>query len=467
MSEGSLSGVESLWFETALLPGGWAGSVRVTHEGGLIVGVETGVAAEGGDERGGVGLPGLGNVHSHAFQRGMAGLAETRGPQTGAHAGGDDFWSWRTVMYRFVDALTPEDVEAIAALAFAEMLESGFTRVGEFHYLHHDLDGRPYGEPAEMAEAIVAAAAATGIGLTLLPVFYAQSGFGGAPPSAGQRRFVNSPDAFARLIDESRRAVRALPDAVVGAAPHSLRAVTPEQLALAIALAAEGPVHIHIAEQAREVADCLAWCGRRPVEWLLDHAQVDARWCLVHATHMSEAETTALAASGATAGLCPITEANLGDGIFPAAPYLAAGGAFGVGSDSNVLIDAAEELRTLEYGQRLTGRARNVLASPARPSVGGTLFAGALAGGARALGVAPLGLEAGAPADIVGLDAAHPSLAGRHGDALLDAWIFAARGGAVESVWRRGRKVVEAGRHLGRDAITRAYRRTLARLLGG
>jgi formimidoylglutamate deiminase len=454
-----VKGVQSLWFETALLPGGWAASVRIAHEGGLIVGVETGTNAQGGDERGAVAVPGLCNLHSHAFQRGMAGLAETRGPV------GDDFWTWRAVMYRFVDRLGPGDVEAIAALAYAEMLESGFTRVGEFHYLHHDLDGRPYADPAELAARIAAASATTGIGLTLLPVFYAQSGFDGAPPKAEQRRFINTPDSFAGLVEDSRRVVRDLPDAVVGVAPHSLRAVTPEQLAQIAPMSAGAPIHIHIAEQVREVEDCVAWSGQRPVAWLLDHAPVDARWCLVHATHMTEAETDRVAASGAVAGLCPITEANLGDGIFPAPRFLAAGGRFGVGSDSNVLIDAAEELRTLEYGQRLVRRGRNVLAAPERDSVGGALFAGALAGGAQALGLGSPGLATGAPADIVCLDAGHPSLTSRHGDALLDGWIFAARGGAVASVWRRGRKVVEARRHVGRDAIARDYRRALSRLL--
>ena len=449
----------SLWFETALLPGGWASSVRILHEGGMIFGVEAGAKAKAGDERGAVAAPGLCNLHSHAFQRGMAGLAETRGPA------GDDFWTWRAVMYRFVDRLGPGEVEAIAALAYAEMLESGFTRVGEFHYLHHDVDGRPYAEAAELSVRIAAAAAASGIGLTLLPVFYAQGGFGGAAPNPAQRRFINTADSFARLLEESRRAVRALPDALVGVAPHSLRAVTPEQLALIAPMAVGAPIHIHIAEQAREVEDCVAWCGSRPVEWLLNHAPVDPSWCLVHATHMTEAEADRLAASGAVAGLCPITEANLGDGVFPAPRFLAAGGQFGIGSDSNVLIDAAEELRTLEYGQRLTRQGRNILASPKRASVGGALFAGALTGGARALGMAPKGLAVGAPADIVGLDAAHPCLIGRRGDALLDGWIFAARGGAVSEVWRRGRKVVEAGRHVRRDAIIAAYRRALLKLL--
>ena len=269
----------------------------------------------------------------------------------------------------------------------------------------------------------------------------------------------------ARLVEACRGHVSGLPDANLGVAPHSLRAVTSEQLARIIPLAAGGPIHIHIAEQTREVEDCVAWSGQRPVEWLLDHAEVDARWCLVHATHITEAETDRLAASGAVVGLCPITEANLGDGVFPAARFLAAGGAFGVGSDSNVLIDAAEELRLLEYGQRLGGRARNVLAGAGRASTGAALFAGALSGGATALGQGLAGLCEGARADIVALDAAHPSLIGRSGDALLDGWIFAARGGAVERVWRHGRKVVEAGRHLERDAIAQRYRPTLAKLL--
>ncbi len=452
---------QALWFQTALLPSGWADDVCVQHADGRILRIETGVAAQPGDERAAIAVPGLPNLHSHAFQRGMAGLAETRGPSE------DSFWTWREVMYRFLDRLTPEDVEVIAALAYAEMLEAGFTRVGEFHYLHHDIDGRAYADPAELAGRIAAAAQATGVGLTLLPVFYAQGGFGGAPASPAQRRFLNDPDSYARLVEACRSHVSGLPDANIGVAPHSLRAASPQQLARITPLAAGGPVHIHIAEQTREVEDCLAWSGQRPVDWLLDHAEVDARWCLVHATHVTEAETGRLAASGAVVGLCPITEANLGDGLFPAARFLAAGGVFGVGSDSNVLIDAAEELRLLEYGQRLNGRARNVLAQAGRASTGAALFTGALSGGAAALGQGPAGLREGASADIVALDAEHPSLVGRSGDAILDGWIFAARGGAVERVWRHGRKVVEAGRHLHKDAIAQRYRRTLAKLLSG
>jgi formiminoglutamate deiminase len=446
-----------LWFETALVAGEWADGVRITAAGGLIAAVETDVTPQPGDERGAIALPGLPNLHSHAFQRGMAGLAERRG----APGMGDSFWTWREVMYRFLDRLGPEDVEAIAALAYAEMLEAGFTRVGEFHYLHHAPDGRPYDAPAELASRIAAAAQTTGIGLTLLPVFYAHGGFGGAPPSAGHRRFLSTPDSFARLVEDSRRAAAALEDAVVGVAPHSLRAATPDEIALIRPLARGGPVHIHIAEQAREVADGLAAHGARPVAWLLDQAVVDGAWCLVHATHVSPVERAAIAALGAVVGLCPITEANLGDGLFPAGPFLAEGGRIGIGSDSNVLIDAAEELRLLEYGQRLAGQARNVLAAEARPSVGGTLFRAALVGGAQALGVAGGGLAPGASLDLVSLDASHPSLAARRGDALLDGWIFAGRGGAVESVWRRGRKVVAGGRHVDKAAILARYRDAL------
>lgn len=448
---------KSLWFETALLAHGWARGVRLVLAEGRIAAIEADVSPQPGEAAHGAAVPGLCNLHSHAFQRGMAGLAEVAGPES------DNFWTWREAMYRFVDRLTPEDNAAIAAFAFAEMLEAGFTRVGEFHYLHNDLDGSPFADPAEMTHGIVAAAGASGIALSLLPVFYAHSGFGGAPPVPGQRRFVMGLEAYARLAEASRAATAGLPDAVVGVAPHSLRAVTPEELAQ-VARLTDGPVHIHAAEQVKEVDDCLAWSGARPVQWLLANAGVDRRWCLVHATHMTEAETSGLAASGAVAGLCPVTEANLGDGVFPTADYLRAGGAIGVGTDSNVLIEAAGELRALEYAQRLTHRARNVLAGEPGYSTGGRLFRQALAGGAQALG-AEAGLAVGGPADIVALDLDHPSLASRQGDAILDSWIFACRESPVASVWRRGRQVVAHGRHVDRPALARRYREVVGRLL--
>ncbi len=449
----------ALFFDTLLLPGGWAHHVRLETMAGNISAITPGAAPRPGDERHAIGIPGLPNLHSHAFQRGMAGLAEQRGPAS------DSFWTWREIMYRFVDRLDPEALAAIAALAYTEMLETGFTRVGEFHYLHHDRDGSPFANPATMSDAIIEAARETGIGLTHLPVFYAHAGFGGAAPTPGQRRFIHDPDGFARLLEALRLQLATLPDAVLGIAPHSLRAVTPDELASLAQLAPAGPIHIHIAEQLREVDDCLAWSGRRPVEWLLDHAEIDARWCLVHATHMTTRETSRLAQTGAIAGLCPITEANLGDGAFPAMGFLAAGGRYGLGSDSNVLIDAAEEMRLLEYGQRLAHRGRNLLTSPRQPHNGMAIFQTALAGGAAALGVKS-GVALHASADLVSLDATHPSLVGRNDDALLDSWVFAAGRSAVDCVWRRGEKLVSGGRHRARPAIARRYRETIGGLTG-
>lgn len=438
----------TIWFEQALLPAGWSERVRVSIADGLIARVEADVDAAPDDARHWTGLPGLPNLHSHAFQRAMAGLAEARG------AGGqDDFWSWRTAMYALVATLTPDDVATIAAMAQVEMMEAGFTRVGEFHYLHHAPDGRPYDDRAAMAAALAAAATESGIGLTLLPVFYAHSDFGGAAPNAGQARFINDLDGFAALVDASRAALSGLDAAVVGVAPHSLRAVTPDELRVLQDM--PGPVHIHIAEQTREVEACVAWSGQRPVAWLLDHADVDARWCLVHATHVDAAEVTGMARSGAVMGLCPITEANLGDGVFPAADWR---GPFGVGSDSNVRIDAAEELRLLEYGQRLIRRQRNVLAG--ERSTGTTMFAGAVAGGAQALGIDG-GIVVGAPADLIALRRDDtPAM----GDAAIDRWVFARGGSAIDGVWRGGRQYVADGRHVARDAVTARYAQCMARV---
>jgi formiminoglutamate deiminase len=451
----------TLWFESALLPDGWASRVRLSATEGYITRVETDCDPTDTDERHAIGIPGLPNVHSHGFQRGLAGLTERRGP---AH---DSFWTWRELMYQFVDRADPDDIEAITALAFAEMLEAGFTHVGEFHYLHQDRGGVPFADPAELARRVIAAAAETGIGLTLLPTFYAHSNFGGAAPAPRQRRFINDPERFASIVESSRKGVRGLIGATVGVAPHSLRAVTPQELLEVLPLAAGGVIHIHVAEQTKEVDDCLAWSGRRPIEWLLDTQAVDNRWCLVHATHATEKELSGVLACGAVVGLCPLTESSLGDGIFPAPEFAASGGRFGIGSDSNILLDAAQELRTLEYSQRLAHRARNVLAAAHGESTGRSLLTAALAGGTQALRPddSTLGLEPGGLLDVVSLDPEHPALVERRADEILDSWIFAAGRAAVDSVWRAGTRVVTGGRHHRRDAILTRYRRALKRLV--
>ncbi len=429
--------------ECALVDGAILASVGIEiGTDGRIVAVNPG--ASEGELIPGVVIPGVCNVHSHAFQRAMAGLAE--------RSGSDDFWEWRSVMYRFVAALTPEDVEAIAAQLYVECLLYGYTAVGEFHYLHNAPDGSAYDDRGELGQRIIAAADAAGIGLTLLPVLYRRAGFGAASATEGQRRFVLDTDTYADLCGKFAA------QTPVGIAPHSLRAVTPEELQAATALALDlgVPVHIHIAEQEREVADCLAWSGRRPVDLLLHSAPVDDRWCLVHATHINAAECLTLARSGAVVGLCPSTEANLGDGIFPLRAFLAQNGLVAVGSDSNVSTSPVEELRWLDYGQRLVQRGRG--------TDGHGLLARATAGGAQALGRDAGRIAAGCLADLVVLDRAHPALVGREGDKLLDSWIFSGNSSPVRHVMVAGRWVVRDGVHPAAERIFAAFARSMRRL---
>ncbi len=455
----------SLFAERALLPDGWAEDVRFEiAPDGTLAKVAPGAQAGAAPRAPGVVLPGMPNLHSHAFQRAMAGLAERAGP------GEDSFWTWREVMYGFLRRLDPEQIEAIAAQLYVEMLKAGYTAVGEFHYLHHDPQGRPYADPAEMSRRVIAAARASGIGITLLPVLYGFSDFGGQPARAGQRRFLNDPEGFLKLVEKLMADTRGDPQVAVGIAPHSLRAVTRETLSAALegldALDPQAPVHIHIAEQQGEVHDCVDWSGLRPVEWLLQNAPVGPRWCLVHATHATEAEAQGLAASGAVAGLCPTTEANLGDGVFPAPAYLAADGAFGIGSDSHVSVSPIEEVRWLEYGQRLMLKQRKLLAGEAEPrSVGGFLFKRALAGGAQAL-ARPIGrLAPGARADLIAIDDRRPALYGRAGDRLLDALVFAGNENPVTDVMVGGTWVVRAARHPREDAVFSAYKAAVRDLM--
>lgn len=441
-------------FDKALTREGWRDNVEIAVTDGHISGINANAKRQPDAGHHSIAIPGLPNLHSHSFQRAMSGLAETRGPGT------DSFWSWREVMYRFALSMDPDDVEAVAALAFAEMLEGGFTRVGEFHYLHHDKDGTRYADIGELASRIVSASSATGLGLTLLPVFYAHSGFGGQAPNDGQRRFINTLDSYEKLHTRCADIIKPVQGANLGIAPHSLRAVTPEQLTQILPLAKTGPVHIHIAEQMKEVEDCIAWSGHRPVDWLMKNAPVDESWCLIHATHMIETETLAVAKSGAIAGLCPITEANLGDGIFNGPDFIAAGGRYGIGSDSNVLIDAPGELRQLEYSQRLRLRSRNVMTAPNR-STGLQLFESALLGGSVALSQKSFGLEVGAPADFVTLHANHVALAGHSDDTILDALIFGNARHLIDTVWTCGTKRVENGRHLDAARISARYAATI------
>ena len=450
--------MSSIHFDHALTASGWQRDVRVRIDEGIILAIEPDVGAGQEDDRHLVGLPGIPNLHSHAFQRGMAGLAEMRGP------GIDSFWSWREVMYRFALRMTPADLEAVAAQAYVEMLESGFTRVGEFHYLHHDRDGQSFADPAEMSSRIAAAAQATGIGLTLLPVFYAHGGFGGIAPGPAQRRFIHDLDGFARLIRAAEGMLAPLPGARLGIAPHSLRAVTPDELDRLCHLLPDRPIHIHIAEQRREVEECLAWSGRTPIAWLMDNQAIDGRWCLVHATHMSADETRRLGASGAVVGLAPITEANLGDGIFDGPGFIAAGGRYGIGSDSNVQIAAADELRLLEYSQRLGLRSRNIMTQPGH-STAEAMVVAAVSGGGTALGDEVSGLQVGASADIISLKPDHPALAGHTPASFIDAWVFNAGNALIDTVWVHGAIRVLGGRHPERERIARQFAATMRRLL--
>ena len=445
-----------LFAADALTPRGWQRDVVVEIAlDGTIERVDTAGDPGVAERVAGPLVPGMPNLHSHAFQRAIAG-------RTGrASADGDSFWTWRQAMYAFLDRIDADAFEAIAAQAYLEMLKAGYTAVAEFHYVHHDPEGKPYADPAELARRIAAAAGSTGIGLTLLPVFYAHSDFGGAPPTPGQRRFVHSVDTYANLVATLAHDAAAA-NWNLGVAPHSLRAATPQELsAIASLLPQNSPVHIHAAEQAREVAACVAWSGARPVEWLLDHARVDSRWCVVHATHMTDDETRRLAASGAVAGLAPTTEADLGDGTFAARAYLDAHGAFGVGSDSNTCIDPFGELRQLEWSQRIASQSRNVLATTDAP-VGHALYAAAVRGGAQAQGRRAGAIAPGCRADLVVLDTDDPALADHAVDTVLDAAIFGPCRAPVRDVMVGGTWVVRDGYHRDEEAIFARYRACLA-----
>lgn len=442
-----------LHVDEALLPGGMASGVTIAiaADGRIAdVAIDDGAGAE---RIAGLAIPGMANVHSHAHQRAMAGLAERSGRNT------DSFWTWRDAMYRFALKMNPDEFQAVATQAYIEMAKAGYTAVGEFHYLHHQPDGNLYANPAELGMRCLAAAEESGLAITLLPTLYRQGGFD-LPPQPGQRRFINGIDGFLELI----AALPQRPWAVHGIAFHSLRAVSVAAMRDVLGQVATGPIHLHIAEQTKEVEDCLAATGRRPVELLLDCFEVTDRWCLIHATDLTLTEMSRLAQADSTVGLCPITEANLGDGIFPANAYRQQGGAIAIGTDSNVETTVAGELRMLEYSQRLQHRARNLLASGPDRSTGRALFEAAAAGGATALGQPMGAIAAGRRADIVVLDPDHPALVGRTGEAVIDSFVFCGANAAVRDVFIGGRHIVRDGHHIAEAAALDRFRRALASL---
>lgn len=448
----------TIWSKQALTLKGWEQDVAIEiDKDGRVETITAGQAATGHQVD--ILLPAPVNVHSHAFQRSMAGMTERRGPNPI-----DSFWTWRQLMFRFLDQLTPDHIETITAFVQMEMLEAGYATNVEFHYLHHQPGGLPYTKLGEMCERVAAATDLTGIGLTLLPVHYQYGGCDLRALTAGQIRFGNDADRFAKLYAEAQQAISGLPaDTRIGVAPHSLRAVSREGLAQTIALAGSNPIHMHLAEQIAEVEEVQAAWGKRPVEWLLENASVGKNWCLIHCTQMQEHETLGLAHTGAVAGLCPITESNLGDGIFDGVRWLNAGGKIAIGSDSNIRISLSEELRTLDYSQRLRDHSRAALAT-SEHSTGRRIFTEMSKGGAQAASRGAGVIAVGEWADLLALDGDTIDLAGRQGDAILDSFIFAGDDSMVRHVWAAGRHVVKDGKHLKHDEICNRYRATMAEL---
>ena len=446
--------------ETALLPDGWMENVLIDlGDDGRIAKVTQHVTGTSAEIHVSCLLPAPVNAHSHAFQRAMAGLTEHRGNNST-----DSFWTWRELMYRFLDQLTPDHVEAIAALVQMEMLESGYATNVEFHYLHHAPDGKAYDNQSEMAERIMAATATTGIGLTMLPVHYQYGGCDMRPLTGGQCRFHNDLDGFAALCDGVRNGLDNLPaDTVFGVAPHSLRAVSASSLDLTRQLANGGPFHMHLAEQRAEVEEVRHYLGARPVEWVLDNFEADTDCCFIHCTQMQPHETSGLAASGAVAGLCPITEASLGDGVFDGVSWFDADGMIAIGSDSNIRISLSEELRNLEYTQRLRDGSRSAMAT-STASTGRHILDAMITGGAQAAGRHTGQIASGYWADLMALDTQSVTLAGRTKDQLIDSFIFAGDDHLVRDVWSAGRHLVSGGRHIEHNKISSNYRAALASL---
>lgn len=457
----------TIFAPTALLPDGWADNVLIEcDKEGWIIGVDSFKSAQHGhpdaEVAAGPLVAGMPNVHSHAFQRAIAGLTER------ASGKKDNFWSWRETMYRFLSHIEPEDMEALAAQVYVEMLKAGYTTVGEFHYIHHQPDGQPYKDAAVLSREIIKAALETGMGITHMPVLYAYSGFGEKPPTEGQKRFINTVPSLMNIIETMHKEYGHTPQVTIGFAHHSLRAVSPEMLREGTQafrkLLPNAPIHIHAAEQMGEVEGCLEWSRKRPVEWLLENANIDQNWSFIHCTHMTDGEIAALASSGIVAGLCPTTEASLGDGIFPLVKFFKAGGRFAIGSDSHISVSVVEELRWLEYVQRLVHRERTLIKQPENPSVGAVIFENAALGGAQALGRKIGKIEIGYRADFLVLDGALPFMEGKVRDHILDAAIFASNENPVKDVMAGGRWVVRNRHHKREEHILERYRKVMRKL---
>ena len=456
----------TLFAPSALLPEGWADNVIIEiDKDGWIVGVDAFKPAPGGDAEtmSGPVIPGVPNAHSRTFQRVMAGLTERGGGRK------ESFWNWRETMYRFLSQLTPEDIGAIATQVYIEMLKGGYTSVAEFNYIHHQPDGKAYTETSIVSQSLVRAALDAGISITMLPALYAYGGFGERPPEDGQKRFINSEASFLRILQELSGQYQHHPQVTVGFAHHSLRAVSAEMMRAVNkschALLPGAPVHIHVAEQASEVEACLEWSGKRPLAWLLENVSTDKNWCIIHATHIDASEVKQLAQSGAVVALCPTTEANLGGGIFPLTDYFQQGGIFSIGSGSNVTISMQQELRWLEYGQRLQRQERKIIQSLEIPSVGGMLLEQATKGGAQATGRKTGRIEAGYRADLVVLDTDLASMTQKVRDHVLDAAIFAANHNPVKDVMSGGKWVVRDHQHRREEQVLGKYRDVIRKLL--
>ena len=457
--------IQSIWAKQALLSTGWENDVLISidHQGN-IVSIDMDQCASGDEcfRVTGALLPGITNLHSHAHQRAMAGLAEKS--CTGVD-NRDSFWSWRSVMYHYLEKIQADDIHTIAAQLYLEMLKCGYTGVAEFQYLHHNPDGKPYRNRAELTLQCLHAAGELGIAFTALPVLYQYGGFGSRQAADGQKRFLNDADEFLSIIESLTQVIQASENTSLGIAPHSLRAVDETLLRTVLGQCENiDIIHIHIAEQLKEVDDCLDWSGQRPVEWLLNHFQLNEKWCLIHATHMTRQETTQLAASKAVAGLCPTTEANLGDGLFNAVDYFQSDGRWGIGSDSHISVSPAEELRWLEYGQRLATHRRNVLSTPSTPSTGRHLYQQACSGGAQATGRLTGRIQAGYRGDFIAIDNDHPRLHGRSGNDLIDSWIFSGNDNPVTDVFVGGTHVIKDGRHENEAQIIADFKNTLNQL---